>query len=132
MVNSDPLIPFFDSISSETDSNKVKIDDEREDPLGATPLRASGKSYPSSLRPQPEPNRVNSDPLIPIFYSKSCETNSNRVNIDDEWESPGLRSFFFPRSYFYDRNTEGKREDFDRERSVDGASVIKRSILTLL
>ena len=26
MVNSDPLIPFFDSKSPETDSNRVKID----------------------------------------------------------------------------------------------------------
>ena len=28
MVNSDPLIPFFDSKYFETDSNRVKIDDD--------------------------------------------------------------------------------------------------------
>ena len=28
MVNSDPLIPFFGSKSSETDSNRVKIGDD--------------------------------------------------------------------------------------------------------
>ena len=29
MVNSDPLIPLFDSKSSETDPNRVKIDEDK-------------------------------------------------------------------------------------------------------
>ena len=38
-VNSDPLIPFFDSKSSETESNRVKIDNERQDTLSFTSFR---------------------------------------------------------------------------------------------
>ena len=76
MVNFNPLIPFFHSKTRENDSNRIKIDHEREDQV-----LGPARSNPSSLRPQQKRVVGNSDPLIPFFDSKSSEKDYNRIKI---------------------------------------------------
>ena len=86
-----PSDSVLESKSSETDSNTVKIDDERPS-FGLTSFFLRDKRQVGLIRSLSYYGGVNFDPLIPFFDSKSSKTDSYRVKIDDE--IPFIRTSF--------------------------------------